>query len=273
MKSKCYPCHSHAARTTEGSLTLDSRNGWEKGGDSGPAIEPGKPERSLLVRAIRGADPETKMPPDETLSSKEIKIIEQWIQTGAFDPRTTPVAETMDADWWSLQDLKRPEVPSEGHPIDAFITQKHREKGLEPTGTADPTTLVRRAYMDLHGLHPTRQQVSEFLNTGTTDTFIDLIDQLLASPRYGERWARHWLDVIHFADSHGCEHDVKRENAWRYRDYVIERFNEDVRWDRFIKEQLAADVIYPDEPHLNAALGFIAAGTRTQQSRDRSCSV
>lgn len=260
LKSKCYPCHSHAARTTEGGLTLDSRNGWEKGGDSGPAIEPGKPERSLLVRAIRGADPETKMPPDETLSSKEIKIIEQWIQTGAFDPRTTPVAETMDADWWSLQDLRRPEVPNEGHPIDAFITQKHREKGLEPTGTADPTTLVRRAYMDLHGLHPTRQQVSEFLNTGTTDTFIDLIDQLLASPRYGERWARHWLDVIHFADSHGCEHDVKRDNAWRYRDYVIQRFNEDVCWDRFILEQLAADVIYPDEPHLNAALGFIAAG-------------
>lgn len=185
----------------------------------------------------------------------------------ALAPAEQPAVSAED-DWWSLRPLVRPQAPGDGHPVDAFVRARLIEKGLAPSPAADPRTLVRRLYFDLHGLPPSPEEVEAFTAAcadGSEATFHTqlsaLTDRLLASPRYGERWARHWFDVIHFADSHGFEHDVLRENAWRYRDYVIAALNADTAWPRFIREQLAADVFFPDEPRLTAALGFLGAGT------------
>ena len=174
----------------------------------------------------------------------------------APDPHA-PASTVANADWWSLRPLVRPAVPGPGNPIDAFIRARLTENHLSPAPPADPRTLIRRLYFDLHGLPPSPEAVDAF----TPGQVATLTDQLLASPRYGERWARHWFDVIHFADSHGFEHDVKRDNAWRYRDYVISALNADTAWPRFIREQLAADVFFPDEPQLTPALGYLGAGT------------
>ena len=260
LRAKCLDCHSHAARTMEGGLTLDSQSGWKTGGDRGPAIVPGKPDESLLVNAVRWNDPDLQMPPDERLADDEIALLVEWIGRGAVDPRDVVTAPPQLTDWWSLKKLTAPVVPGDGHPIDAFVQYRLKPEGIEPIEQADRITLVRRLYVDLHGLLPTPEEVQAFVDDNAPDAYERLVDRLLESPRYGERWARHWLDVVHFADSHGCEHDVKRDNAWRYRDYVIERLNADVPWGRFIREQLAADVFFPEEPRLMAGLGFIAAG-------------
>ena len=260
LRSRCLDCHSHASGKMKGGLTLDSRSGWEQGGDSGPAIVPGKPDDSLLVRMIRWSDDDHQMPPKEKLPDAEIALLEEWIRSGAPDPRSPAASPTPASPWWSLQPLSRPNPPAPGHPIDAFILATLQAKGLTPSPKADPRTLSRRVHFDLTGLPPDADDA----NASPADNpaaWESLVDRLLASPRHGERWARHWLDVIHFADSHGFEHDVKRENAWRFRDYVIAAFNSDTPYPRFIREQLAADVCFPDESHLTAALGFLGAGT------------
>jgi hypothetical protein len=243
----------------KGGLTLDSRSGWEQGGDSGPAIVPGKPEKSLLVTAVRYTDEDYQMPPKKQLPENEIAILEEWVKRGAPDPRKTERPKN-PRDWWSLKKLTAPKVPAPGHPIDAFIQKKLNEAGLSPAHRADRRTQIRRLTVDLHGYLPTPEEVAAFIEDPDPKAYGNLVNTLLSSPRYGERWTRHWLDVIHFADSHGCEHDVKRPHAWRFRDYVIQRLNADVQWDRFIREQLAPDVFFPDEPELMAGLGFIAAG-------------
>jgi len=260
LREKCQKCHSHTAKQMDGGLTLDSKSGWKTGGDRGSAILPGKPDESLLISAVRYSDPDLQMPPDEPLSEAEVAILVDWVRAGARDPREVESPKSRATDWWSLKKLTAPEIPVEGHPIDAFVRQRLNEQGLRPSSRADRVALVRRLYVDLHGFLPTPEEVKAFVTNNAPDAYEKLIEDLLASPRYGEHWARHWLDVIHFADSHGCEHDVKRPNAWRFRDYVIHRFNTDVPWDRFIREQLAADVCFPDEPQLTTALGFIAAG-------------
>lgn len=260
LKEKCLGCHSHDAGEMEGGLTLDSKSGWETGGDRGPTIVPGAPDKSLLMTAVRYDDPDLQMPPEEKLSDSEIAVLTEWVRRGAVDPRLPVQPKPADTDWWSLKTLSAPSVPGDGHPVDAFIRHRLAEENFQSAERADRTTLVRRLYTNLHGLQPTPDEVRSFVENDKPDSWGRLVDQLLASPRYGERWARHWLDVIHFADSHGCEHDVKRPNAWRFRDYVIDRLNADVPWARFIREQLATDVFFPDEPQLTAALGFIAAG-------------
>lgn len=260
LEKKCLECHSHAARQMEGGLTLDSRSGWVAGGERGSAIVPGEPDGSLLIAAIRHEDPELQMPPDEKLSDQEIAVFVRWVQRGAVDPRADAAPQPPPTQWWSLQKLVSPTVPGHGHPIDAFIGRRLAEEGIHSAGQADRVTLIRRLYVDLLGFLPTPEEVQSFVDDEDPDAYANLVDSLLQSPRYGERWARHWLDVVHFADSHGCEHDVKRDHAWRYRDYVIDRFNADVPWPCFIREQLAADVFFPDQPQLTAGLGFIAAG-------------
>ncbi|MGZ0166815.1 MAG: PSD1 and planctomycete cytochrome C domain-containing protein [Planctomycetales bacterium] len=270
LKSKCFGCHSHAAGEMEGGLTLDSRSGWVEGGERGPAIVPGKPTESMLIKAVLREDAKLQMPPDEKLSAAEIELLTEWIKRGAPDPRISrPVPKHDDeaTDWWSLRPLQRPVVPEVAfkseeadNVIDAFVRRRLLDKGITPAPRADRQTLIRRLYLDLHGLPPTPEAVAEFVADSDPKAYEKLVDRLLASDRYGERWARHWLDTVHFADSHGCEHDVFRPNAWRYRDYVIASFNRDTLWPRFIREQLAADRFYPDEPQLTAALGFIAAG-------------
>jgi len=269
LKAHCLECHSHAAEEMAGGLTLDSRNGWAEGGGRGPAIVPGKPEDSLLIKAIRRDDANLQMPPDEKLTAADIELIVEWVRRGAFDPRKTmpqPQSHGDPLDWWSLRPLKCPDVPglqdeaAGFNAIDSFVLDQLQQQQLTPVPQADRRTLIRRLYFDLHGLPPEPDAVTAFVTDPDPMAYEKLVDRLLASERYGERWARHWLDTVHFADSHGCEHDVFRPNAWRYRDYVIASLNGDTPWDRFIREQLAADRFYPDDSRLTAALGFVAAG-------------
>lgn len=262
LESRCFECHSHKSGKMKNGLTLDSREGWASGGDSGPAIVPGDPEKSLLIKAVRRLDPDLEMPPKTKLPKTEVAVLEEWVRRGAPDPRSKP-ADNFESrkDWWSLKPLARPSVPSQNpNAIDAFIEAKLQEKAIKPAPEADRRTLIRRLYFDLIGLLPKQEEVTQFEKDNDAKAYEKLVDRLLDSPRYGERWARHWLDTIHFADTHGFEHDLIRTNAWRYRDYVIESLNRDTPWPRFIREQLAADVLYPDEPHLRVALGFLGAG-------------
>ncbi|MDB6155508.1 MAG: Planctomycete cytochrome [Chthoniobacteraceae bacterium] len=256
LELRCYKCHSHQSGKMKGGLTLDSRSGWAEGGESGPALLPGDVEKSLLIRAIRHGDPDLKMP-KEKLPPEEVALLEEWVRRGAPDPRGA-VAVEKKTDWWSLKPLARPPVPGSGHPVDAFIAAKLQEKNIARSPAADRNALIRRLYFDLQGLPPAPEEVEAFARSNDPEAYPRLVDQLLASPRYGERWARHWLDVIHFADTHGFEHDVFRPNAWRYRDYVISSFNRDTPWPRFIREQLATDTFFPDESPV--ALGFLGAG-------------
>lgn len=262
LRRHCYACHSHQERNIEAGLTLDWKSGWEKGGNRGPAVIPGDVDGSLLIQAIRHTNPELKMP-EEKIPDDEIRILENWIRSGAFDPRASVPVKADPGDWWSLKPLTRPELPasSSSNPIDAFVTRTLQDHQLSPVPEADRRTLIRRLTVDLHGLLPSPEEVRAFENDGSPDAVEKLVDRLLESPRYGERWARHWLDTIHFADSHGFEHDVFRPNAWRFRDYVIQSFNEDLPWSQFIREQLAADVIAKDQPGKLAAIGFLGAGT------------
>jgi hypothetical protein len=262
LEQRCFECHSHKSGKMKGGLTLDSRSGWQTGGEHGPAVVPGEPRKSLLVKAIRRGDPDLKMPPKTPLPHEELVLLEEWIKRGAPDPREPP--KKSEGNWWSLKPITRPAVPPGfTNPIDAFISAKLKTEGITPQPEADRRTLIRRLYFDLHGLPPSPEDVEAFVKDGD---YSKMVDRLLDSPRYGERWARHWLDAIHFADTHGFEHDLIRTNAWRYRDYVIESLNRDTPWARFIREQLAADVFFPDEPQLKVALGFIGAGPWDQST-------
>src|SRR5689334_24852255 len=174
-----------------------------------------------------------------------------------------PVPET----WWSFKPLTRPKPPGAGHPVDAFIAAKLREKGLSPAPEADRRTLVRRLYFDLIGLPPTPEQINGFLKDDSPDAYGKLVERLLASPAYGERWARHWMDVVHFAETHGHDQDAPRDNAWPYRDYLVRSFNADKPYPRFVEEQLAGDVLYPDDPDGVVATGLLAAGPWDESSQ------
>lgn len=266
LQKRCLTCHSHSARTMEGGLTLDSKSGWATGGDRGPAIVPGDPDQSLLVSAIRHTDSDLEMPPEKKLPDDEIAVLVEWVKRGAPDPRPDATPQTDPTDWWSLRPLaptELPKVPGVSHPIDAFLSVKRAAAGVTPSPAADRRTVLRRVMYGLHGLPPTPEALAEFEADSREDAYERLIDTLLRSPRYGERWARHWLDTIHFADSHGCEHDMERPDAWPFRDYVIESLNADVPWAQFIREQLAADVFHPKR---RVALGFLGAGPLEESS-------
>ncbi len=262
LKQRCFECHSHEKKM-KGGLTLDSRSGWEQGGDSGPAIVVGKPEESLLIKMVRWSDDDHQMPPKEKLPPAEIALLEEWVKRGAPDPRVLMKKRPTESDWWSLKPLvvpKMPEVAGVEHPVDRFIRARLAERKITPSPEADRRTLIRRVMFDLHGLPPSHGEVEAFVKDADPKAYEKLVDRLLESPRYGERWARHWLDTIHFAETHGCGHDLPRDHAWRYRDYVITALNGDKPWQRFVREQLAADVLFPEEPRLVAALGFLGAG-------------
>jgi len=264
LKERCYGCHSHSEGTMEGNLTLDAATGWLQGGDSGPALVAGDPDKSLLVKAIRYQDQTLQMPPNGKLPAEEITAVVNWIKAGASDPAPgiKPTAKRNLRDWWAFKPLTLTAVPSAhgDHPVDAFVRDRLGEKGLKPAPKADRRTLIRRLYLDLTGLLPTPDQVAAFEQDPSPTAYEELIDQLLASPRYGEQWARHWLDVAHYADTHGNDHDFHRPNAWPYRDYVIQSLNADKPYARFVAEQVAGDVLYPHDPQATVALGFLAAG-------------
>jgi len=265
FERSCFECHGPERQ--RGAYQLDVRDIALRGGISGErAIIPHDAANSPLIRYVSGEDPDLKMPPPRSdvapLSSDEIALLRAWIDAGPSWPDAFAGMVEAEQPLWSLEPLVQPPVPEGApHPIDAFIRAKLSEAGLEPAPEADRRTLIRRLSYNLSGLPPTPEEVEKFVADIAPDAYERLVDRLLDSPRHGERWARHWLDTVHFADSHGFEHDLARDNAWRYRDYVIAAFNNDTPWPRFIREQLAADVFYPEETPLRAALGFLGAGT------------
>ena len=261
LAQRCGMCH--LGESPQGKLALNSYKSVLRGGQSGPVIKPGIPDDSLLVQNISGEKP--RMPKvGPPLTSQEIELIRSWISQGAKDDslgETEPSGET----WWSLQPLLQGKIPQVKSawvrtPIDAFVLAKFQEKSLSPSSEADKRTLMRRLSFDLHGLPPTPEALQAFLADQAPDSYERLVDKMLASPRYGERWARHWLDVVHYGDSHGYDKDKPRWNAWPYRDYVIRSFNDDKPYNRFVLEQIAGDVLFPDQPDGTVATGFIAAG-------------
>ncbi len=275
LVESCYGCHSQEAGKSKGGLLLDTREGIRTGGDTGPAVVPGDLEKSLLIGAIRWHDPDTGMPPENKggkLADSVIADFETWVRGGAPDPRDGTVAakvyDGMSAtDWWAYQPMTRPQVPATKNTtwakteIDRFILAKLEENGLEPVGRADTDTLMRRLHLDLTGL-PAPVDVS-------TD---GLLDSLLDSRAFAERWARHWLDVARYAETTGGDTNVTLPEAWRYRDYVIESFAQDKPFDQFIREQIAGDLL----PAANAteravnltATGFLAIGQKSLNGTD-----
>ena len=260
----CYECHSAQAKKLKSNLFLDSRAGWQKGGDGGqPVIIPGDPENSLLIRTIRHLEEDLEMPPKRPkLPDAVIADFITWVKRGAPDPRTAALGEAKRADksWWSLQPIAR---PASNKGIDDYVAEKLKEKGLELNAPADPAALIRRMSYDVIGLPPTYAEVQTFVAASQKDAEAatrELVDRLLASPHYGERWGRHWLDVTRFGESLGFERNVIIDDLWPFRDYVIHSFNADKPFDRFITEHLAGDVIAKDNPAIEVASAFLVAG-------------
>jgi len=285
LQQHCFSCHGPDSQ--ESGLRLDTLEGLNAGGHSGPPVIPGQPEESLLLVAVRKVDSSLQMPPEGRLTPEQIKLLENWIQQGAvhsqgavqpvvapapFDPREA-------ANFWSLRALSRPPVPEISGPniqtpIDAFISQQLQQKGLHQNAAADRLTLFRRASSQLTGLPPSTQQIEEFLADSSPDAFDRAVDRLLASPHYGERWARHWLDVVRYADSNGLDENIAHGNAWRYRNYVIDSLNADKPFNQFLREQLAGDLLTDDHPDASAlnqrliATGFLSLGPKVLAEGD-----
>ncbi len=276
LADHCYSCHSEKAEKLKGGLYLDSRDGALKGGDNGPAIVSGDPEKSLLIKAIRYSDENLQMPPKgKKLSAEQIADFETWVKMGAPDPRTKSAAQIASEDkrkkHWAFQPIRKPELPAVSKkdwvksPVDAFVLAKLEANKMEPSKRADRRTLIRRAAFDLTGLPPNVEEVEAFVNDSSDRAWETVIDRLLASPQYGERWARHWLDVARYADTKGYVFEEERRfpYSYTYRDYVINAFNEDLPFDRFIIEQLAADLLpLGEDKRPLAAMGFLTLGRR-----------
>jgi hypothetical protein len=279
LVDNCYPCHSGKSVKVKGGLLLDTREGLLKGGDTGPAIKPGDVEESLLIKAVRYTDEDLRMPPkNKKLTAAQISSLEAWVKMGAPDPRISQSglskAETIREkarSHWAFQPIREPSVPAVRNkrfvrtPVDNFILARLEAANLQPSPMADKRTLIRRATFDLIGLPPTPAEVAAFEADKSPEAFARVVDRLLASPRYGERWGRHWLDVARYADTKGYvfEEDRHYPYAYTYRDYVIRAFNEDMPYDQFIKEQIAADLL-PDTGDKSslAALGYLTLGRR-----------
>ena len=264
----CVSCHGPDKQ--KGGLRLDSKAGWRTGGDSGPAIQPGKPESSLLVKALHGKDGLEQMPPKGKLADNEIAALTKWVLAGALDPRDGgPVrlgGTTLDAakKWWSFQPLARPGVPTTNvpiaNPVDAFVIAKLAAKGLTLSPAADKRTLIRRTTYDLTGLPPTPDEVEGFVKDTSPNAFAKVMDRLLASPQYGERWGRHWLDLVRYADTAGENTDHPLPHAWKYRNWVIDALNRDQPYDEFLREQLAGDLLAAKGPQDKYASRIVATG-------------
>ena len=275
LVSACYKCHSAADGKTKGGLALDTREGLLKGGDTGPAVVPGNPDKSLLIKAIRYLDPNLQMPPKgERLTDIQIADLYTWVRMGAPDPRTgkaTYASASAKAAHWAFLAVRKQNPPAVQNtdwvvnPIDAFVLSKLEAKNLAPNPPADKRTLIRRVTFDLTGLPPTPAEVNDFLADKSRDAYEKLLTRLLQSPHYGERWGRYWLDVARYSDTKG-EPARRKETpvypyAWTYRDYVVRSFNEDKPYPQFIIEQIAADKMPNNQDRTSlAALGFLTVG-------------
>ncbi|HEV3338753.1 MAG TPA: DUF1549 domain-containing protein [Pirellulales bacterium] len=286
LATRCGECHSSDAKKLQAGLRLDSRDGLRIGGDSGPAIVPGDPEASLLLRAIRYGDEDLRMPPKEKLSDEVIADFEAWVKMGAPDPRvgTTdpatrpPMDLAKGREFWSFRhplkvappDVKRADWPR--GEIDRFLLARLESQGLTPAADAGRARLLRRVTFDLVGLPPTPAELDAFLGDDSPDSLATVVDRLLASPRFGERWARHWLDVARFAESSG-KTNFTYPQAWRYRDWVIASFNADKPYDRFVREQIAGDLLPAENDRQRAdqiiATGFLALGSKAHDAENR----
>ncbi|NOY43439.1 MAG: DUF1553 domain-containing protein [Planctomycetes bacterium] len=285
LVEKCYSCHSKSAEMLEGGLELDSSMGLIRGGESGPIVDLENVDSSLLLRMLRHEEDVEKMPPEEKLDDEVIRAFEKWVSMGLPDPRdksaptTKELQEEERLQHWAFLPPKitpPPTVKNADWPrsaIDSFILAKIEAKGLQPVADASRATLVRRLYFDLIGLPPSPQQVKLFVEDPAPDAVAKLVDHLLASPRYGERWGRHWLDVVRYAESSGREFNFTYPHAWPYRDYVVDAFNADKSYDRFVCEQIAGDLL-PDEPYGSAedrearlvATSMLSFGTKRHNS-------
>ena len=284
--AKCYSCHSAKAKSVKAELLLDSRAGWVRGGESGEAIVPGKPGESLLIEAVKYEGLE--MPPKEKLTDQEIADLVKWVEMGAPDPRRGDTASLIRREinieegkrFWAFQPPVRSPIPAVKNsrwpttPIDHFVLARIEAAGLAPANDADRTTLARRLHFDLIGLPPTPRQLAEFLADKSPKAIERLVDSLLASPHFGERWGRHWLDVARYAESTGMERNYTFPHAWRYRDYVIEAFNQDMPFDQFIREQVAGDLMAArstaDRNRQKIATAFLAMGPKSLNQRNKA---
>ena len=281
LVERCQGCHCSSTGKTSGGLALDTRAGWEKGGDSGPAIVPGKPQESLLVKAIHYEEDGPQMPPQEKggkLSKEQIEAVVEWIRQGAIDPRSMEksiggMTANQAERWWAFLPLVKTAVPEAdfaGWPrgeIDRFIRLEQEKHGLSPMPDADKRTLVRRVTLDLTGLPPTQEDIAAYLSDESSEAFAKIVDRLLASPEYGVRWGRHWLDVARYADTAGDGADYPVREAGLYRNWVVSAFNSDQPFDDFVREQIAGDILAEqgsseDYARRVTATGFLAIGKR-----------
>jgi hypothetical protein len=286
LVGRCYACHS-AATKPAGFLRVDDRTGFFRGGDSGPAVVPGKPEASLLLQRIEHADPRRRMPRESpALNAEEIATLKTWIAEGAVWPVETltvaPAKNTagypqLRAKHWAFQPLQKPAPPPVANrawpatAVDQFLLAKLEQKQLKPVGDADRLTLVRRVTYDLTGLPPTPAELDAFLADKSPQAYAKLVDRLLGSPRFGERWGRHWLDVARYGESSGPSRNIPYPHAWRYRYYVLDAVNRDVPYNQFLREQIAGDLLPAGTPaerdRLLIATGFLALGPKDVNQR------
>ncbi len=282
----CYECHAADSKAIKGSLLLDSREGWRKGGDSGPSIVLGKPNDSLLIKALRHEDG-LEMPPKGKLSDDVINDFVKWVEMGAPDPRKGGPVKIIKREidikagqqFWSFKPIVEPQIPTikAGHwpdsTIDRFILAKLEAAGLQPNADADRTTLLRRLSFDLIGVPPSPTEMDAFASDQSPDAYERVVDRLLASPQFGERWGRHWLDLARFAESSGGGRSMIFPEAWRYRDYVIRSFNDNKPFDRFVLEQLAGDLLPAESPQQReeqlVATALLALGPTNYEEQDK----
>ena len=289
---QCVKCHDAAAETAKklkGGLRLDSRDALRKGGDTGAAIVPGKPDQGTLLKALK-YDGDLQMPPSGKLPTTTIADFEKWIAMGAPDPRDGSTTATSGIDlvkgkqFWAFQPPRTPSIPTIEkpkvpirNPIDSFVHKAWDDKQLSPVGIADKRTLIRRAYFDLIGLPPTIEEATVFENDNRPDAYAKVLDHLLASPHYGERWARHWLDVARYSEDQAHTFEVKpKVNAYRYRDWVIHALNADMPYDQFVRLQIAGDLVGENEGDLFtriAGLGFLGLGAEYYKNTFREQAV
>jgi len=279
LAKRCHECHGE--KKQKGGLRADHIGYLKSGGDTGPALVPGKPDESAMIEAVRYMNADFQMPPKEKLPDAEIAVLEKWIEMGAPWPedaaKKVVVTEggftEVQRKYWAFQPVAKVSPPQAGegwvrNDIDRFIAAKQAEMKLKPAPEDDRHELVRRVYFDLHGLPPTKQQIDAFVKNNDPQAYARLVDELLASPRYGERWAQHWLDLVRYAESDGYNQDAYRAYAWPYRDYVIKSFNDDKPYDQFVREQLAGDEIAPDDPQVLIATAFMRHPVYEWNQRD-----
>ena len=286
LVSRCYDCHSEQAGKQKGGLWLDRRAGWEMGGDSGPTLVPGNLEQSLLIKSIRYFDEDLQMPPKGKLPADELKVLEQWVAMGAPDPRNTALAQAVrkkEIDFeaarrqWAFRPHVSPPPPKVKagdwvtNPVDQFVLARLEKQGLKPAEDASPNALIRRLYFDLTGLPPTPAEVAAFAKN--PKSYERIVDDLLSRQGFGEKWGRHWLDIARYSDSNGGDRNFTYHQAWRYRNYVIESFNNDRPYYEFIRQQLAGDLLPAKDDRQRhdqlVASGYLALGPKMLTERDK----